>query len=672
MTLRAPYNLRPMTRYLLTILALSLFTTFTSAQQTVRERADNFYKLGEEALVKKNFHQAVRNFEKAIKTDTSFVAAYRLLGTSYELLNDYKNAVHFYEETLNRDSMFSRALYYQLADALYKTKRYSDALEYFKKYQTLQSFGPGRFGFNGPAEEDMEVRFRKNLEVNLKAVQVAMDSIKFMQVEEIVNLGSGVNSPDEEVFPALTTDRDYLYYTRFKEGSDSNDDLLISTFNTRTNRWGEGRSMQKFNTRHPEGYSALMRDSRNMYLMVCGRDDVQGPCDIWQAVVKGDKIDRIQPIEGLVNSDSWDGQASISCDGNSLYFSSRRPGGVGGADIWVSERMENGYWGRPKNLGNKINTDGHEQSPYITDDGKTLYFSSSGHPGMGEDDIYMSWKDHNTGQWSMPINLGPPINTGFRETGFSLSPDGRSGYFSSDRSGGLGGLDIYHFNLSEKLSSDTMTFVEGFVLDSIMMTPIPNATVQLGARPPVVADEDGRFFICAYANEWLDLAVTDQENYYPYKAHTMIPEWENNSYYDIDLRLQPKRDLTRKSPLPIPPADSSELLPKKVEKVFEHTVFFGFDNFDLTSDELNKLGDFVMQFTGKEVVKSEVFGYADNTGTDIYNLRLSEERAKGVAMYLVKNGITIDQIYMEGKGELDNENPKSRNRRVEIRVVIFE
>lgn len=661
-----------MTRYLLTILVFSLFTTLTYAQQTVRERADNFYKLGEENLVKKNYRQAARNFEKAIKTDTSFIAAYRLLGTSYELLNDYKNATFYYQETLSRDSMFSRALYYQLADALYKTKRYSEALDYFQKYYALQSYGADRFGFNGIAEEEMEQRFRKNLDGNLKAVQVAMDSIKFMQVEEIVNLGSGVNSPDEEVFPALTTNRDFLYYTRFKEGTNSNDDLLISTYSNKNERWGEGKSMQKFNTRNPEGYSALMRDSRSMFLTVCGRDEVAGSCDIWQAVVKGDRIDHIQPIEGLVNSDYWDGQASVSCDGKFLYFSSQRPGGMGGADIWVSEKMENGYWGRPVNLGNKINTDGHEQAPYITDDGKTLYFASGGHPGMGEEDIYMSWKDHNTGQWSIPINLGPPINTGFRETGFFLTPDGRSGYFSSDRSGGLGGLDIYRFQLSEKLSSDTMTFVEGFVLDSIMLTPIEGATVQLGTRPAIVTDEDGRFFICAYANEWIDMAVTDQENYYPYKAHTLIPKWENNTYYDIDLKLQPKRDLARKSPLPLPPADSTEMVKKKEEKVFEHTVFFGFDNFDLTSDELNKLGDFVMQFAGKEIVKSEVFGYADNTGTDIYNLRLSEERAKGVAMYLVKNGITIDQIYMEGKGELDNENPKSRNRRVEIRVVIFE
>ena len=152
---------------------------------------------------------------------------------------------------------------------------------------------------------------------------------------------------------------------------------------------------------------------------------------------------------------------------------------------------------------------------------------------------------------------------------------------------------------------------------------------------------------------------------------TQIPTWENNTYYDLDLLLKPIRDLTPRA-VPPPPVDSSEMEDKRVERVFEHTVYFGFNEFELTSEELNKLGEFVNQFTDKDVAKSEVFGYADNTGTDIYNLRLSEERAKGVALFLVKNGITIDQIYMEGKGELDNDNPKARNRRVEIRVVIFE
>lgn len=661
-----------MTRYLFILLITSIIPNISSAQAPVREKADQSYKLGEEAMLKKNFHQAARHFERAIKADTSFVAAYRLLGTSYELLNDYKNAAMYYGETLRRDSMFSRALYFQMADALYKCKRYDEALQYFQKYDMLQEYSPGRFGFNGPVEEEMEQRFRTRIEGSVKAVQMAMDSIKFMKVERIVNLGSGVNSTDEEVFPALTTDQQFLYFTRFKEGSDSNDDLLVTTYSDKYERWLEGKSMPKFNTRYPEGYSSLMRDSRHIYLTVCGREGVAGPCDIWEAIVKGDRIDKIQPVEGLLNSDYWDGQASVSCDGQQLYFASQRPGGVGGSDIWMSEKMENGYWGRPVNLGNKINTDGHEQAPYITDDGSTLYFASGGHPGMGEEDIYMSWKDHNTGQWSMPINLGPPINTGFRETGFFLTPNGRSGYFSSDRAGGLGGLDIYHFELSEKLSSDTLTFVEGYVRDSVMGTPIPGATVHLGTRPSVVSDEDGRFFICAYANEWVDLRVDDQENYHPYKAHTMIPFWDHNSYYDMDLLLQPIRDLTPKSGLLPSPVDSTEMEKKKEEKVFEHSIYFAFDDFELTSEELNKLGDFILQFAGKEIVKSEVFGYADNTGTDVYNLRLSEERAKGVALFLVNNGITIDQIYMEGKGELDNNNPKSRNRRVELRVVIFE
>ncbi|MCB0376158.1 MAG: hypothetical protein KDD04_09595, partial [Sinomicrobium sp.] len=184
-----------MTRYLVILLMISFVPGISLAQQTIREKADHYYKEGQDALLKKNYIVAARQFERAVKTDTSFVAAYRLLGTSYELLNNYKSAAEYYGETLRRDSMFSRALYYQMGDALYKCKRYDEAMEYFNKYDALQAFNADRFGFNGPAEEAMEERFRKKLEGTIKAVQVAMDSIKFMQVEQIVNLGSGINSP---------------------------------------------------------------------------------------------------------------------------------------------------------------------------------------------------------------------------------------------------------------------------------------------------------------------------------------------------------------------------------------------------------------------------------------------------------------------------------------------
>ena len=170
-------------------------------------------------------------------------------------------------------------------------------------------------------------------------------------------------------------------------------------------------------------------------------------------------------MDGYANSEKWESQASISCDGSLLFFASNRKGGLGGTDLWMSTRQADGSWSDPKNLGPKINTELDEEAPFITNDGKTLYFSSTGHLGMGEQDLFMSRLD-DKGNWMAAINLGEPINTASRELGFFLSADGKTGYFSSNRKGGMGGMDIYKFELSEYLYAEPITFVEGFVKDS--------------------------------------------------------------------------------------------------------------------------------------------------------------------------------------------------------------
>ncbi|MBK7872164.1 MAG: PD40 domain-containing protein [Saprospiraceae bacterium] len=147
---------------------------------------------------------------------------------------------------------------------------------------------------------------------------------------------------------------------------------------------------------------------------------------------------------------------AVSCDGSTLYFTSDREGGLGGTDIWVSKRNLDGNWSEPENLKFPINTPSYEESPFITNDGQTLYFSSDGHLGLGDQDIFMSRID-NEGNWSTPINLGPPVNSAHRELCFILAADGRTGYFASDRPEGFGGLDIYRVSLSSELYSEAIT-----------------------------------------------------------------------------------------------------------------------------------------------------------------------------------------------------------------------
>ncbi|MBK8653061.1 MAG: PD40 domain-containing protein [Haliscomenobacter sp.] len=248
------------------------------------------------------------------------------------------------------------------------------------------------------------------------------------------------------------------------------------------------------NSAFNEGMSTLVRNGRHMYFTACNRPEVRGPCDIWEADLEKEEIKRVAALEGNPNTDQWESQAAISCDGSTLFFASNRPEGQGGTDIWTSNKLPGGEWSNPVNLGPQINTPLDEEAPFISNDGTALYFSSTGHLGIGDQDIFVSFKDQH-GNWTTPMNLGPKINTPHRELGFYLSADGKTGYFASDRPGG-GGMDIYRVELYEELYSQPITYTEFQVRNSRTGEPIATRVAFGDDRQPLHTDSSGRFF-CA-------------------------------------------------------------------------------------------------------------------------------------------------------------------------------
>ena len=168
--------------------------------------------------------------------------------------------------------------------------------------------------------------------------------------------------------------------------------MKTSTYSIKANNiWESSLALDSsFNTTRNEGMVTMTRDNRSLYFTGCSRPEVYGTCDIMRADIDSFRISSSRKLPGYAMSEYWESQASISCDGQLLFFASNRKGGLGGTDIWVSERQEDGSWGDPKNLGRPINTEKDEEAPFITNDGKVLYFSSTGHLGLGEQDIFMS------------------------------------------------------------------------------------------------------------------------------------------------------------------------------------------------------------------------------------------------------------------------------------------
>jgi outer membrane protein OmpA-like peptidoglycan-associated protein/tetratricopeptide (TPR) repeat protein len=656
-----------MQRLLPILLPILLFNVLPLSSQVIGEKDFvDYYQQGEAALAKKDAELALRQFKRALKAKPNYSPALRGKGICHVLMRDYQKAAEAYEAALASDSLFSRALYYETGEALYKAGQPAKALTYFQRFQALQGKS---FSVNTDREAMAERKYLKKLPSNIRACQVSLDSTKFINITSVENLGNTINTKADDYFPFVSNNQTHLMFTRKTDNGD--EDLYESHLTD--GRWRRATAVKALNSRKDEGMSTFVRDGRLLYFTVCGREGVLGACDIWQARLdEKRKVTDISPLEGFANSKNWESQASISCDGSTLYFSSKRDGGLGGTDLWYSQRQSDGSWGDPVNLGSRVNTELDEEAPFVTNDGQTLYFSSNGHPGLGDQDIFMSWLDEEE-EWTAPINLGPPVNSAFRELGFFLTADGQTGYFSSDRTAeGRGGLDIYRFQLDTQLYSQPITFVEGLVIDSTLDSPV-SATVQFADRVDITVGKDGRFFLCIPAGDTLDLQV-EKKYFKPYRNKFIIPRWDNKQFYTIELLLRSTFDFS------VPEAESTkdtllEASPVvKRRKVVEHshTIYFGFDDSEISYTERQKLLAFLDPLKGKQIEEVRIIGFSDEIGTDIYNIDLSTDRAKAVTLIIKREGPKVKEILMEARGEVKDESPREEKRRVEIKVKAIE
>jgi hypothetical protein len=193
--------------------------------------------------------------------------------------------------------------------------------------------------------------------------------------------------------------------------------------------------------------------------------------DLYISRLKGNTWTEATKLPESINTKAWEPSACLSADERILYFSSNKEGGQGGTDIYMVRLLPNGEWALPMNLGNKINTPFDEDSPFMHPDGKTLYFSSTGHRTMGGFDIFVTTYNEEKKEWSRPENVGYPINTAHDDIHFTWSADGRRVYFSSIRPEGYGDNDIYYADIVDKESSKVMV-LKGIVADSITHKPM--------------------------------------------------------------------------------------------------------------------------------------------------------------------------------------------------------
>ncbi|MBC7745282.1 MAG: PD40 domain-containing protein [Flavobacterium sp.] len=628
-------------RYIYIIL-LTGICNFTYGQKSTstNKQAQKFYDQASQSASYKFYDKAIEQLKQAISLDTSFIASHQQLGDIYRKLNDFKNAKLSYKKVLELDIEFLPLTYFGLAESELNTGDYENALVHFKKYATY------------PLLETSKKMVQKYIDDCIFSLQ----SIKNPVTYQPKNLGSGINTKEQEYLPVITADEKLLIFTR---QANRNEDFFSSI--KIDSNWLVSQSLSKNinTTLYNEGAQCISPDGMYMFFTGCNRPDGLGRCDIYLSKREGKNWSAPFNIGGPVNTPGWESQPSLTADGKTLFFVSTRPGGIGGYDIWKSDLKTDGAWTFPKNLGPEINTVYDEQSPFIHADGQTLYFSSNGWPGLGNKDIYVSRKDSSGKIWSKPKNLGFPINTFGEESGLTISSDGKTAFFASDQKGGFGGLDIYSFELPAPLRPGKVTFVKGNVVDADTKE-ILDAKIQiinLNTNQVVFDDvsdrETGEFLATMAIGGKFGLNVS-KDNYLFFSENFSLDNASNNKPFHIQVPLQKI---------------------KVGGMVILNNIFFETNKFNLLSESKVELQQLINFLNLNSNISIEIGGHTDDVGNDKSNLILSENRAKTVYIYLISNKILPSRLSYKGYGETkalnDNKTEEARknNRRTEFKII---
>lgn len=639
------------TTCLAVIICLSVSSAFSQNQySTTSKKAVQAFNIALQEYQSRNYSVALEYVKKAVDIDRSFAEAWFLMADIYAEMNNNQGIISTLKHILEEKPDLFPAAWYNLGKAYFSEGGYQEAKSAFLRF----------LNYKGQNESLVQ-----QAQFYLRSCDFALQAMKNPVPFVPVNLGDSINTAYDEYWPSLSVDEQILVYTvllpvnmriQGKQRS-RQEDFYVSYF--RNGFWSKGVDMgPPLNTLDNEGAQTLTPDGRTMYFTACNRPDGKGQCDIYVSYRQGDQWTEPENLGSPVNTSASEKQPSISPDGKTLFFASNRPGSKGGLDIWFSTKNEDGSWQNPVNLGDSINTPKDEQSPFIHADNTTLYFSSNGHIGMGGFDIYMTRRRKDS-TWSAPVNLGYPINTCRDEIGLIVNASGNRAYFATNRETARG-QDIYYFDLYPQVRPVPVSYIKGVVTDAATGAPLEASfeLINLKTSLSVVtakSDPVTGTFLVALPPGFNYMLNVSKQGYLFYSDHFAL----------ADTFTEAKPFLMRIALHPVKPG----------EKAVLKNIFFAWNSAELQPEsfaELNKLLSFMRE---NPEVRIEVSGHTDNTGSPEYNLKLSLNRAKVVADYLIKNGMDPSRIVARGYGEKqpvagnDTEEGRALNRRTEFRIL---
>lgn len=548
-------------------------------------------------------------------------------------------------------------LIYWKALAYHNNYMFDKAIEYYNKALRL-------FSVTGDEKDDIKKKI-KECESGKTLMGNANDF-------EIVNAGASLNTMFSEHSPTIEGDSRTLYFTSRKNIDGQNatftgeyfEDIYVTKLDSNT--WQKPTGQSDFNTKEHDACSQITNGNNTMVMY---RSTKNG--DIYIANKENGKWSKPKVVKGL-NSMSYESSAFLSKDGNRIYFSSNKFSDQGDLDIYYMDKTSEGKWGRPRGLGTQINTVYNEDGIFLSDDEKTLYFSSQGHNSMGGFDVFKSEWDGT--KWGKPVNMAYPINSPSDDIYYSMAPNKKFAIFSSYRDGGMGMRDIYLIVPVDKVLAKIS------LVDSLTKQVVDSAlTVRFKSkRSDYTFSENlsnGNFEKKVKNREDLDVFVLKGDKLI--YQDTLIVNKNTKTglfvektwvvpYHKMEPKREPKKDTGIFEVLKVKEDADTAIINK--EYIFGN-IYFEHNHSKITKKYFPVLYELIKVMKDNPDITIEVQGYADDDGDLEYNKRLSELRAHNVYDFLTSRGVSRKRIVFTGYGQthqfnVDGVAEKKENRRV--------
>lgn len=623
----------------------------TPKQQKAREKVmkDGMAKMDKaETLTEKyNYQEAIKTYLKIEEKGFRTASLYKKLGDAYYASNEADQAIRWYRELFKlKKEVIEPEYYYRLAQSLKTVGKYDDANKLLDELHTMKSDDQRGDLF------DKNRNYINSIESNSGRYKVKITTAS----STVSDYGAAFYGNDKVVF---TSNRDSLGVTARKDRwtNKAFTALYIAEIGPKGDLIHPQKFSSRVQTKLHESTPVFTKDKQVMYFTKNNLNDGKLQKDdkdrillkIYRAEADGDKWTNIKELPFTSNSYNT-AHPCLSADEKTLFFASDMPGGYGMSDIYSVSINEDGTFGNPENLGPGINTEARETFPFVTE--TKIYFASDGHPGLGGLDVFVAELQPN-GTYVKAINVGEPINTHFDDFGFIINEETRTGYFTSNRTSGIGYDDVYSLTEYIALDFTCRQFISGIVSDKETKKAIAGAKVALydadeNLMEEMVTAEDGVYYFGVDCEKAYTVKIQALD-YLPKELPTEVTEKEGDVVLPAVME-KPEKIVEPEAPNMYENAAPTVGLDLAKKFRIEH-IYFNTGRYNIRPDAAKQLDKIVAFMKDYPTIRIDIRSHTDSRGPEKQNQLLSENRAREIMAYIIKKGIDSKRLTAKGYGE---------------------